>query len=73
VQALRYYSSYLLQVPAAAPVAKFASGVIDTSSKFATGVIDASEDLQKFELTLLLFSRDWGKMIQGKNLKQKIS
>jgi hypothetical protein len=30
----------------AAPVAKFASGVIDTGSKFATGVIDAREGLQ---------------------------
>jgi hypothetical protein len=29
--------------------------------------------LEKFEMTLLLFSGAWGKVIHEKNLKQKIS
>ncbi len=33
----------------------------------------APEYTIKFEITLMLFSGAWGKMIHGKNLKQKIS
>jgi hypothetical protein len=40
-------------------VAKFAASAIDTGGKF--------------EMTTMLFSGAWGKMIHEKNLKQKIS
>jgi hypothetical protein len=46
----------------AVPVAKFAAGVVNTGVKF-----------KKIEMTLMLFSGAWGKMIHGNNLKQKIS
>jgi hypothetical protein len=59
---------------------KFATGIINTSG---TSVIKTSgapyepceyfcEMLKKFEMTLMLFSGAWGKMIHEKNLKQKI-
>jgi hypothetical protein len=34
---------------------------------------DLREFLEKFEMTLKLFSQAWGKMIHKKNLKQKSS
>ncbi len=60
----------------AVPLAKFASGVVDTSGKFATGVVDNGgapglENISK--MTLMLFSGAWGKMIREKNLKEKLS
>ncbi len=60
----------------------FDTGVIDASGKFANGVVDTSgapctceylrKFLKKFEMTLMLFSGAWGKVIHEKNLKQKI-
>jgi hypothetical protein len=50
--------------------------VVDTGGKFATGVVDtgdAREFLRKFEITLMLFSGAWWKMIHEKNLKQQIT
>ncbi len=57
----------------------FTTGVVDTGGKFATGVIDTggaprlANFVQKFGMTLVLFSGAWGKMIHEKNLKQNIS
>ncbi len=61
----------------AVSVAKFAAGVVDTSGKFATGVVDTGGALanisvdfpKKFEMTLMLFSGTWGKMIHEKKPK----
>ncbi len=64
------------------PMAKFAASVVDTGGKFATGVIDTDgapsleknlcEFSKQFEMTLIIFSGAWRKMINEKNLKQKI-
>jgi hypothetical protein len=63
-------------------VAKFAAGVVDTGGKFAAGVVDTGRTLtceylcefsKKFEMIPMLLSGAWGKVIHGKNLKQKIS
>ncbi len=61
----------------------FATGVVDTSGKFAAGVVNTGgapwlantsvNFCKKFEMTLLLLSEAWGKMIHEKNQKQKIS
>jgi hypothetical protein len=40
----------------------------DTGGKFTAGVVDTGGTM-----TLMLFSRAWGKMIHEKNLKQNIS
>jgi hypothetical protein len=53
-------------------VAKFATGVIDTGGKFALIPkvhLDLTPHLKKFEMTLMLFSGAWGKMIHDKNPK----
>ncbi len=60
----------------AVPVAKFASGVVDTGGKFTTDVVDtdgapglaniSAKFSKKFERTLVLFSGVWGKMIREK-------
>jgi hypothetical protein len=63
---------------------KFATGINNTTkklvAKFATGVVDtggqplaAREFSKKFETTLMVYSRAWGKLIHEKNQKQKIS
>jgi hypothetical protein len=52
-------------------VAKFATGVFDTGS--ATYLPKTPRIFKKIRKDLMLFSRSWGKMIHGKNLKQKIS
>ncbi len=61
---------------------KFAAGINDTSGiggKFAAGVVCTltckylCEFAKKFEMTLMLLSEAWGKMINEKNQKQKIS
>jgi hypothetical protein len=46
-----------------------------TVAKFVTGVVDVHlhKFSEKFQMTQILFSRAWGKMIYEKNLKQKIS
>jgi hypothetical protein len=62
-------------------VAKFAAGVVDTGVNFATGVNDTGgapctlhrKFSKKFDMTLMLFSGAWEKVIHEKNLKQKIS
>ncbi len=64
-------------------VAKFAGDVVDTSGKFATSVVDTggqpwaaniSANFQKkFETALMVYSGAWGKLIDEKNQKQKIS
>jgi hypothetical protein len=46
----------------------FATGFLDTGDKFATGVVNTGG-----EITVMLFSGAWGKMIHKKNLEQKIS
>jgi hypothetical protein len=52
----------------------FDASVINTGGKFATGVVDTGGTLTcEFEMTLVLFSGAWGKVIHEKNLKQKIS
>jgi hypothetical protein len=60
----------------------FATDVIDTGGKFATGVVDTggapwlaniSANFRKNWNALMLFSGAWGKVIHGKNLKQKLS
>jgi hypothetical protein len=43
------------------PVAKFAAGVNDTSG--APSLANISANSKKFEMTLMLFSGAWGKMI----------
>jgi hypothetical protein len=43
------------------------------SPLFAAGVVDTFGNLKKFDMTLLLFSGAWVKVIHEKNLKQKIS
>jgi hypothetical protein len=54
---------------------KFAASVIDAGGKFATGVVETGgapiceylrEFSEKFEMTLLLYSGAWGKMIHEK-------
>jgi hypothetical protein len=65
---------------------KFATGVVDTNRRqFATGVIDTggkflwytltceylSEFSKKFEMTLMLFSGAWGKVIHEKKPEAK--
>jgi hypothetical protein len=52
-------------------VAKFAAGIVVTGG--APRIVNISANFEKFEMTLMLFSGAWGKMIHGKNLKQKIS
>jgi hypothetical protein len=61
-------------------VEKFATSVVDTGGKIATGVVDTGSApslakspriFKKFEMTLMLFSGAWGKMIPEKNLKQE--
>ncbi len=67
-------------------MAKFATCAVDTGGKFAAGAIDTGGNLppmsltlvvhldsQIFEMTLVLFSGAWVKVIHEKNLKQKIS
>jgi hypothetical protein len=65
----------------------FSTCVVDTSGKFATGINNTSglllilvvhldlrksqQILKSFEMSVIF--RAWGKMIHGKNLKQKIS
>jgi hypothetical protein len=60
-------------------VTKFTTNVNDNCGKFASGVADTSklctltckylsEFSKKFEITLMLFSWTWGKMIHEKNL-----
>jgi hypothetical protein len=61
---------------------KFATGVVAIASIFAAGGVDTRVvhlDLQvslrtfeKIEMTLMLFSETWGRMIHEKNPKQKI-
>jgi hypothetical protein len=47
------------------------AGVIDTDG--APSLVNISENFRKkIEMTLMLFSAAWGKMIHEKNLKQKI-
>jgi hypothetical protein len=53
-------------------VAKFAAGVFDTSGAPLTCDY-LCEFSKKFEMTLMLLSGAWGKVIHEKNLKQKIS
>jgi hypothetical protein len=55
---------------------KFAACVVDTGDNFTASVVDTSGEpwlanLEKFKMTLVLFSGAWGKMIHEKNLKQK--
>ncbi len=52
-------------------VAKFAAGVVDTGG--APRLANICEFSKKFEITLMLFSGAWGKVIHENNLKQKIS
>jgi hypothetical protein len=58
---------------------KFTAGVVDTADNFATGGkfhtgrTLTCEFSKKFKMTLMLFSGAWGKVIHGKNLKQKVS
>ncbi len=67
---------------------QFATGVIDTGNKCAAGVVDTGGNfatggtltceylrnfMKKFEMTLMLFSGAWGKVINEKTLKQKFS
>jgi len=52
--------------------AKFGSDAVDTGRAPWLANIPANF-LKKFEMTLMLFSGAWGKMIPEKNLKQKIS
>jgi hypothetical protein len=51
-------------------VEKFATGVVDTGGNPLTCEY-LCKFSKKFEMTLLLFSGAWGKMIHEKNLKQK--
>jgi hypothetical protein len=53
------------------PVAKFSAGVVDTCG--APSLVNILQSSKKFEMTLMLFSGGWGKMIQEKNLKPKFS
>jgi hypothetical protein len=56
----------------AVPVAKCATGVVDTGG--APLLANISANLQiKVEMTRMLFSGDWGNTIHEKNLKLKIS
>jgi hypothetical protein len=52
-----------------------ATGVVDTGSKFAAGVVDTGGNFPPFGKILndhhVIFGA-WGKMVQEKNLKQKI-
>jgi hypothetical protein len=50
---------------------KFATVVVDTSG--TTSLDNIFVNFRKIEMTLLLFSGAWGKIIDEKNLKQKIS
>jgi hypothetical protein len=58
---------------------KFATSINNTSGiggKLAAGVVDTGganlhKFVKKFEMTLMLLSEAWGKMIQEKNHKQK--
>jgi hypothetical protein len=53
-------------------VAKFAAGVVDTGG--APGPANISRKFRKkFEITYMLFSGAWRKMIHEKNQKLKIS
>ncbi len=53
------------------PVATLPAGVVDTSG--APWLANISVNFRKkFELSLMLFSRSWGKMIHEKNIKHKI-
>jgi hypothetical protein len=47
---------------------KFAAGVVDTGGRWCTFTFS-----KKFEMTLMLFSGAWGKIIHEENLKHKIS
>jgi hypothetical protein len=56
------------------------ASVIETGGKFTTGDNDTAGECEylckcskKFEMTLMLFSGAWGKMIHENSLKQKIS
>jgi hypothetical protein len=53
----------------------FDTGVVDTGKKFAASVVDSggkfANSREKNEITLLLFSGAWGKMIHEKNLPKK--
>jgi hypothetical protein len=54
---------------------KFSFYLLDTFGYVDTGgaSFDSANFSKKFEMTLVLFSGAWGKMIHEKNLKQKIS
>ncbi len=47
----------------------YATGVVDTTGgKFAAGVVDTGGEFsKKLEMTLMLLSEAWGKMIHEKN------
>jgi hypothetical protein len=60
----------------------FATGVVDTSGTMQSVSLTPVMHLhlrislgifKKFEMTLMLFSGAWGKIIHEKNLKQKVS
>jgi hypothetical protein len=63
-------SLILVATTPALTLAKFTTSVVDTSD--APCLANISENLKKIEMTLMLFSGAWGKMIQEKNMKQKI-
>ncbi len=52
-------------------VAKFVAGVVETGDALDMRI--SPRIFKKIQMTLMLFSGAWGKMIHEKNLKQKIS
>ncbi len=50
---------------------KFTTGVVDTGAVVHLGLRISREFSKKFEMTRISFSGAWGKMIHGKDLKQK--
>jgi hypothetical protein len=70
-----------VSTPPAVPVSEFAAGVVDTVGKFATSVVDTSgaswfvnistNFWKKFEMTPMLFSGAWEKMIHEKTEKTR--
>jgi hypothetical protein len=69
----------LISTPPAVPVSEFSAGVVDTGGKFATSVVDTSgapwfvnistNFWKIFEMTPMLFSGAWEKMIHEKTEK----
>jgi hypothetical protein len=55
------------------PAAKFAADVVDTGGGAPLNCLYLREFVKKFKMTLIFFSRAWGRMVQEKNLKQKKS